>query len=172
MTEPTYPLPDVLEVLGISEATATNWIRRGYRQLGAISQGRGKARQLAVQDVIWLAIMKSCADAGVVPSRAAVWARIALDTMRDRNFNIMHVHIHAKGEFVSLDEEKLPFGPTSQPTITISLNVRLIVDTVRSRLVDRQDLDVTKSGTVTPAPGAAGSRGGRLLAIIPESKSK
>src|SRR4051794_9931654 len=150
MADPTYPLPDVLEALGITESTATNWTRRGYQEIDAISSGRGRARRLEIVHIVSLGIMKACVDGGVAPSRAAVWARDAVNMLDNKHFSTMTVALHPEGEHFYFDDDKPVSYPASSPDLAITINVRAIVDRLRAKLDELRQ--------AAPAPGKSRQR--------------
>ena len=70
MIEPTYPLPAVLAVIGITEATATNWSKRGYQAADIPPAGRGRARRVSFDDVVRLAVMAEIVAIGLSPTQS------------------------------------------------------------------------------------------------------
>jgi hypothetical protein len=139
MREETERLPDVLAVIGITAATATNWLRRGYEGAKIKGPGRGRrARRIGVSLIMRLAIMKRLADLGIPPSTAASWAGFALKTLDDGPFNTLRVLIRDGGpEIFLVDDMEAPAAPSdSIATMTVTIDIRKLVDSLRARLAE------------------------------------
>jgi hypothetical protein len=134
-SDPTFPLPDVLRVLDLTRGDATNWSRRGYEGQALPASGKGKARQVSIDDIIRLAIMKLCADLGIPPSRSAGWASIALRLMAAGHvFSTLNIRLYPDEESILIDDSLLADPPRPGEQIKLSINIRELVTTTRTAL--------------------------------------
>jgi hypothetical protein len=137
MTETGYPLPAVLTAIGITEGTATNWLRRGYEGAQITGPGRGRrARRMKTSLIVRLAIMKRLADLGIPPSTAASWAGIALKTLEEGWFTTLRVLIRDGGpEIFLVDDMVAPAAPDHPiAEMTVTIDVKALVVSLKGRL--------------------------------------
>jgi hypothetical protein len=139
MREQTERLPDVLAVIGITQATATNWLRRGYEGAKIEGPGRGRrARRIGRSLIVRLALMKKLADLGIPPSTAATWASVALKTLEEAHFEKLHILIQdGAPETFLIDDVEAPAAPDHPiAAMTVTINIRALVDSLRARLAE------------------------------------
>ena len=128
--EQTYALPIVMEAIGISEDTATNWARRNM--ISIRPSGRGRARMINESTVLKMALMKVCADAGMGTLLSNHFANKSLAMLQSKkDFTKLHRFVSLKGDGFYADDNRSPRDDT---VLCISLNVRQIVESVRGKL--------------------------------------
>lgn len=139
-----YRLTDVLQVVGISEQTATNWSRREILteryEIASSGRGRGRERHVNLRTVVMLSLMKLQIDDGVTAHRAALNAAQVMMALRnDSGMSTYTFEItNGRDQFTSNwgypDDDRNPEAEGLAPLYSRTLHVQNVVERVKALL--------------------------------------
>jgi hypothetical protein len=130
---PVYPLQDVVGIIGIPVALATNWSRRyPDTAIEHSGRGRGRRRMVGAELIIRFSLMKVLTDVGIPPHDALGIAQAILREIAEtKKHSAFTISYYPSGEAIALPEHAAA-APGAEATLRI--DVRRIIDRVRRAL--------------------------------------